>query len=62
MQHHAPMNIRKEKDVDIEKIWNVNAQAFKTEVEANLVNVLRDSGVPYISITQHSKTFHNPFG
>ena len=44
------MKIRKEKDSDIEKIWKVNAEAFETEAEANLVNALRDSGIPYISL------------
>jgi len=44
------MNIRKEKDSDKDKIWKVNAEAFETEAEANLVNALRDSGVPIISL------------
>ena len=44
------MNIRKEKDSDIEEIWKVNAEAFETEAEANLVNALRDSGISYISL------------
>jgi len=44
------MNIRKEKDSDKENIWTVNAEAFETEVEANLVNALRDSGIPFISL------------
>ena len=44
------MNIRKEKDSDIENIWKVNAEAFETEAEANLVNTLRDSEIPYISL------------
>jgi putative acetyltransferase len=44
------MNIREEIDSDIEKIWKVNAQAFETEAEANLVNALRNSGIPYISL------------
>ena len=43
------MNIRKEKDSDIEEIWKVNAEAFETEAEANLVNALRDSDISYIS-------------
>ncbi len=38
------MNIRREKDSDKERIWKVNAEAFETEAEANLVNALRDSG------------------
>ena len=44
------MNIRKEKDSDKEIIWKVNAEAFETEAEANLVNALRDSGIPFISL------------
>jgi len=44
------MNIRKEKDSDIEGIWKVNAEAFETEAEANLINALRDSGISYISL------------
>jgi putative acetyltransferase len=44
------MNIRKEKDSDKENIWKVNAEAFETEAEANLVNALRDSGIPFISL------------
>ncbi len=44
------MNIRKEKDSDKEKIWKVNAEVFETEAEANLVNALRDSGIPFISL------------
>ncbi|MBW2249626.1 MAG: N-acetyltransferase [Deltaproteobacteria bacterium] len=44
------MNIRKEKDSDKEKIWEVNAEAFESEAEANLVNALRDSRIPFISL------------
>jgi len=44
------MNIRKEKDYDKENIWKVNAEAFETEAEANLVNALRDSGISFISL------------
>ncbi len=44
------MNIRKEKESDKEKIWKVDAEAFETEAEANLVNALRDSGIPFISL------------
>jgi predicted N-acetyltransferase YhbS len=44
------MNIRKEKDSDKEKIWKVNAEAFESESEANLVNALRDSGISFISL------------
>ncbi len=44
------MAIRKEQDSDKESIWKVNAEAFETEAEANLVNALRDSGTPFISL------------
>ena len=44
------MNIREEKISDVEMIWNVNAQAFESEAEANLVNALRDSGISFISL------------
>ncbi len=44
------MNIRKEKDSDKEKIWKVNVESFETEAEANLVNALRDSKIPFISL------------
>jgi len=38
------------KKTDIENIWQINVEAFETEEEANLVNALRSSGVPYISL------------
>ena len=44
------MSIRVEKPIDIEKIWRINAEAFGTEEEANLVNVLRNSDLSYISL------------
>ena len=44
------MIIRKEKDSDKEKVWQVNAAAFESEAEANLVNALRDSGISFISL------------
>ncbi|MBC8259633.1 MAG: N-acetyltransferase [SAR324 cluster bacterium] len=44
------MQIRKEKDSDIDNIWRINAEAFEAEAEANLVNQLRKSGIPYISL------------
>ena len=44
------MKVREEKISDIEAIWKVNAEAFETEAEANLVNSLRDSGIAYISL------------
>jgi putative acetyltransferase len=44
------MSIRKEKPADIEKIWNINAEAFDTDAEASLVNALRSSGIPFLSL------------
>ena len=44
------MNILKEKDYDKDNIWKVNAKAFETEAEVNLVNALRDSGISFISL------------
>ncbi len=44
------MGIRIEQPQDIERIWNINAEAFDTVTEANLVNALRGSGIPYISL------------
>ena len=44
------MNIRLEQASDVEQIWAVNADAFTTDVEANLVNTLRDSGCPMVSL------------
>jgi len=49
------MNIREEQPSDIEKIWGVNAEAFETEAEANLVNALRSSGCAYISLVAELK-------
>ena len=44
------MVIREEKLIDTDSIWNINAKAFETEAEANLVNALRDSGCTFISL------------
>lgn len=44
------MNIREEQPSDIDKIWKVNTGAFETEAEASLVNALRSSGCPYLSL------------
>ncbi|MGD8582403.1 MAG: N-acetyltransferase [Gammaproteobacteria bacterium] len=44
------MKIREEELSDAEAIWNINADAFETEAEANLVNALRDSGCTFISL------------
>ena len=44
------MSIRAEKKTDIKNIWQINAKAFEGEEEANLVNALRNSGTPYISL------------
>ena len=44
------MNIRFEQPGDIEKIRQVNLQAFGTETEANLVDELRNADVELISL------------
>ncbi len=44
------MKIREEELTDTEAIWNINVDAFETEAEANLVNVLRDSDCTFISL------------
>ena len=49
------MIIREEQPSDIEKIWEVNAEAFETEAEANLVNALRDSGCTFISLVAETE-------
>ena len=54
------MKIREEELADTEAIWNINADAFETEAEANLVNVLRDSGCTFISLV--AETDNKPVG
>lgn len=54
------MNIHEEHPSDIEKIWEVNLDAFGTEAEANLVNALRSSGCTYISLV--AETDNNVVG
>lgn len=49
------MNIREEVASDIEKIWKVNSDAFETNVEADLVNALRNSGCPYLSLVAETE-------
>ena len=44
------MEIRKEKPKDISKIQQINFLAFKTDAEADLVDRLRKSAVPIISL------------
>ena len=44
------MNIREEQASDIDKVWKINADAFETEAEANLVNMLRGSGCDFVSL------------
>jgi putative acetyltransferase len=44
------MNIRFEQPGDIQKIREVNLQAFGTETEANLVDTLRNADVELISL------------
>lgn len=44
------MIIRAERPEDIQKIRHINTEAFDTEVEANLIEALRNSKVPLISL------------
>jgi len=44
------MSIRKENPADMDSIWQLNAEAFESDAEANLVNALRDSGIHTISL------------
>ena len=44
------LNIRKERDSDIEEVFGINVRAFDTDAEAKLVDRLRSSGVFYISL------------
>ena len=44
------MIIRKEQPEDKERIKEINAQAFESDAEANLVDALRNSGIPLISL------------
>ena len=50
------MKIRDEQASDIERIWEVNAEAFETEEEAHLINALRNSGCTYISLVAEAGT------
>ena len=43
------MNVRFEQPDDIENIRRIHLEAFETDVEASLVDSLRDSGVELIS-------------
>ena len=49
------MLVRSEKPEDIPKIRSVNLQAFETASEANIVETLRNSGVPLISLVAEEK-------
>ncbi len=44
------MIIRPERIEDIQKIRSINLEAFDTEAEADLVEALRNSGIPLISL------------
>ena len=50
------MIIREEQPSDIEKIWEINVEAFETKAEANLVNSLRDSGCTFHSLVAEADT------
>jgi putative acetyltransferase len=49
------MIIRKEQPEDMEKIRQLNLRAFETETEAKLVDTLRQSGIPLISLVAEEK-------
>ncbi|MCL7475768.1 MAG: N-acetyltransferase [ANME-2 cluster archaeon] len=49
------MIIRPETQDDLEKIRNINSAAFATNDEANLVDALRKSGAPLISLVAEEK-------
>ena len=49
------MKIREEELTDTEAIWNINADAFETVAEANLVNILRNSGCTFISLVAETE-------
>ncbi len=44
------MSIRRELPADSDKIANIYTKGFDTDAEAKLVNALRESGAPYISL------------
>jgi putative acetyltransferase len=44
------MIVRTEKPEDIQKLRSVHRQAFETDAEANIVDALRNSGIPLISL------------
>ncbi len=44
------MTIRIEKTTDIQQIWQINTEAFERKGEADLINTLRESDTPYISL------------
>ncbi len=51
------MIIRTEKTEDIDRIGEINIKAFGAESEADLVNALRKSGIPLISlVAEEDKT------
>lgn len=44
------MKIRKENSKEIDQVYEINRKAFETETEAKLVDNLRKSGIPVISL------------
>jgi len=55
MRKRFQMSIRAEIASDIDKIWKVHTDAFETETEANLVNALRNSGCPCLSLVAETE-------
>ncbi len=46
----SKLNITKEKPNEIQQIHKINLKAFETDAEADLVDRLRNSGIPIISL------------
>ena len=49
------MNVRFQQPDDIENIRHIHLEAFETDVEASLVDALRDSGVELISLVAENR-------
>lgn len=47
----SKLSITKEKPNEIQQIREINSTAFKTEAEADLVDRLRDRGIPIIILS-----------
>ena len=54
MTRYPIMLIRPEHPTELNAIWQINASAFETDAEADLVDSLRKSDIRYISLV-HEK-------